>query len=203
MLTVVAAASRMPPPGRPAGAATTLGVLREGSSGSSARRLGLLRVGAPWNGGPLGARVAGGVAVLGRTPPALGRRPPPSLASALQRTDQDIAAMFGSMFALPPGTIQVVLNIDVPDRALTAVYIACLEQGDALDHPSRLRDAISFAIKRAFVAAARTPDPYMAQAIPGGQVFHTSPRAQAQSAGPHRRPGAFHAHGQRSHCDWD
>ena len=81
--------------------------------------------------------------------------------------------MFGSMFALPQETIPVVLNIDVPDRALTAVYIACLEQGDALDHQSRLRDAIGFAIKRAFVAAARTPDPYMVPAIPGGQVFLT------------------------------
>ena len=59
--------------------------------------------------------------------------------------------------APPPGTVSVVLNVDVPDRALTAAFQAagaamtalCLASpgpGDAPEHRAVLREAIGFAI---------------------------------------------------------
>ena len=34
-------------------------------------------------------------------------------------TDEELAAVFCSMVALPAGRVPIVLNVDVPDRALT------------------------------------------------------------------------------------
>ena len=102
-LTAVAVAPRMPPSGRPPGAATTLdpppgpGVRSNGISAPPAGRLRLLPAGAPQHGGPSGARMAGVVAPLGGFHFAARRQPPPPLVGS----GGGAAACGRSMFALP------------------------------------------------------------------------------------------------------
>ena len=102
-LTAVAVAPRMPPSGRPPGAATTLdpppgpGVRSNGISAPPAGRLRLLPAGAPQHGGPSGARMAGVVAPLGGVLSAAGRQPPPPMVGS----GGGAAACGRSMFALP------------------------------------------------------------------------------------------------------
>ena len=45
-------------------------------------------------------------------------------AAARLFTDEEIVATFCLMFALPVGPVPIVLNVDVPDRALTAAFQA-------------------------------------------------------------------------------
>ena len=116
--------------------------------------------------------------------------------------------MFGRLFALPAGTVPIVLNVDVPDRALTAAFQAagaalaaihppCPGPGDDPGHRAAIREAIGFAIKGVLIAAGRTPDPYRWHAFPEGRAFLTpaarptgpgsicgTPRTAASSATP-------------------
>ena len=110
------------------------------------------------------------------------------------------------MFALPTGTVPVVLNADVPDRALTAafqaagvalaaLYLTCPGPGDAPEYRAAVREAFGFAIKGVLIAAGRTPGPYRARAIAEGQVFLSpGPRLflRDPTDGP---PRALRAHG--------
>ena len=77
--------------------------------------------------------------------------------------------MFCCTLAPPPGPVPVVLNVVVPDRALTAAfqaagtamaahYLASSGPGDAPEHRAGLREAVCFAIKGFLVAARRMPD---------------------------------------------
>ena len=88
------------------------------------------------------------------------------------------------MFALPPTAVPIVLNVDIPDRALTAsfqaagasvaaLYLAWPGLADDPGYQAMMRQAISFAVKAVLIAAGRTPDPYRGGAYPGGQVFLT------------------------------
>ena len=63
-------------------------------------------------------------------------------------TDEELAAVFGRTFALPAGTVPIVLNVDVPDRALTAalqaagaalaaIHLPCPGPGDDQGWPRR------------------------------------------------------------------
>ena len=106
-LTAVAAAPRMPPPGRAAGAARCLGY----GPREYGPPLGVL--------GALGTRLASGVAPVGWAGAAKERLPHPPLAAVRLLTDDELAATFLRMFALPAGTVPSVLNLDVPDRAQT------------------------------------------------------------------------------------
>ena len=68
------------------------------------------------------------------------------------------------MFALPPTAVPIVLNVDVPDRALSGG--GRLRGGPlprVAENPgyqAMMRQAISFAVKAVLIAAGRTPDPY-------------------------------------------
>ena len=101
-------------------------------------------------------------------------------------TDEELAALFCRMFALTAGTVPIVLNVDVPDSALTAafqaagaalaaIYLPCPGPGDAPEHRAAIREAVGFAIKGVLIATGRTPDPYRGLAVPEGQgqVFLT------------------------------
>lgn len=89
------------------------------------------------------------------------------------------------MFALPPEAVPIVLNVDTPDRALTASFQAAGASVEALyfalstplaadpHYCQSLRQAISFTVKAVLIAAGRTPDPYRGAAYSEGQVFLT------------------------------
>ena len=68
------------------------------------------------------------------------------------------------MFALPPTAVPIVLNVDIPDRALTAsvaaLYLAWPGPAENPGYQAMMRQAISFAVKAVLIAAGRTPDPY-------------------------------------------
>ena len=71
--------------------------------------------------------------------------------------------------AVPPGTVRVVLNVDIPDRALTATALYFASPGPS-DGPELwaadgLREAAGFAVKGFLIAAGRTSDLYHCQAI--------------------------------------
>ena len=73
---------------------------------------------------------------------------------------------------MPPDTVRVVLNVDVPDRAMTAaaLYFASPgpSDGPELRAAGELREAAGFAVKGLLIAAGRTTDLYRCQAVPGG-----------------------------------
>ena len=92
--------------------------------------------------------------------------------------------MLRRMFALPPGTVPVVLTVDVRDRVLTvafqaagaamaALYLASPGPGDAPEHRAGLREAVDFGIMEVLVAGGRAPDQYRGRANPEGQEFLT------------------------------
>ena len=117
--------------------------------------------------------------------------------------------MLCRMFALPAGTVPIVLNVDVPDRALTAAFQAAGAALAALTSPARddpehraaIQEAVGFAIKGVLIAtghARPVPRPGRPRGAGAGSP-HPSPRAQAMSAGPHGRPPrALRAHGDRA-----
>ena len=93
-------------------------------------------------------------------------------AAARLHTDEELAAVFCRMFALSAGTFPIVLNVDVPDRALTAafqaagaalaaIYLPCPGPDDAPEHQAAIREAIGFAIKAVLLA-----DQYRGRAFP-------------------------------------
>ena len=93
-------------------------------------------------------------------------------AAARLHTDEELAAVFCRMFALSAGTFPIVLNVDVPDRALTAafqaagaalaaIYLRCPGPDDAPEHQAAIREAIGFAIKAVLLA-----DQYRGRAFP-------------------------------------
>ena len=82
------------------------------------------------------------------------------------------------MFAL--SAVPIVLNVDVPDRALTAAfqaagaalaasYLPWSGPGDAPKHWAAIWGAVGFAIKGVLIATGRTPVPYRGLAVPKGQ----------------------------------
>ena len=117
--------------------------------------------------------------------------------------------MLCRMFALPAGTVPIVLNVDVPDRALTAAFQAAGAALAALTSPARddpehraaIQEAVGFAIKGVLIAtghARPVPRPGRPRGAGAGSP-HPSPRAQVISAGPHGRPPrALRAHGDRA-----
>ena len=121
--------------------------------------------------------MAGGVAPLIGLQPRLWLGP----ASARLLTDADVAAMFCRMFALPPGTVSVVLDVDVPDQVLTAAfqpagaakaahYLASPGPGNAPEHRARLREPASPSRVPHRRRAQTRPVPWPCH--PRGQVLH-------------------------------
>ena len=85
----------------------------------------------------------------------------PRLWPASRRTTSRFSGrgpVFCRMVALPVGRVLIVLNVDVPDRALTAVfqaagaalaaiYLPCPRPGDAPEYRAAIREAVGFSIK--------------------------------------------------------
>ena len=173
-LTTVAGVLRMPPRGRPVELPRRLG---NGPRESPPPRggPGVIPFGSSSAWRPIGAQMAGGVAPVGGfEQPADGslNRIWFGPAAARLLTDEELAAVFCRMFALSAGTFPIVLNVDVPDRALTAafqaagaalaaIYLRCPGPDDAPEHQAAIREAIGFAIKAVLLA-----DQYRGRAFP-------------------------------------
>ena len=93
------------------------------------------------------------------------------------------------MFDMPPDAVPIVLNVDVPDRVLTAsvqaagasvaaLYLAWPGPGDGAGHQAQIRQAISFAVKAVLIAAGPHSGPLPRAGVPGGAgVPYAGPRA--------------------------
>ena len=142
-LTAVAAAPRMPPSGRTAGAAAKPGGRLDELAGPLAEGLGLRPAGAPQHGSPMGARMAGGVAQVEGVRAAGGRLPPPPLVGSASGAAANGRAARG--YVLPHVRIAVghgpVRNVDVADRALPAAFQAACAALAAIISPARGRAA--------------------------------------------------------------
>ena len=187
-LTAVAAAPRMPPPCRSAGAAPTprgRSPPRRGPPPSDAR---LHPAGAPQPGSPLGALVAPGLAPLAGPPLTRGwqaQRAPagPGIRAAAhgrgrRRRGGGVLHRGGVQFAarLGPDRPQcgrpgsgTKASFQAAGASVAALYLAW--PGAVADDQDQIRPAISFAVKAVLIAAGRTPDPYRGVAYPGGQGF--------------------------------
>ena len=91
-------------------------------------------------------------------------------------TDEELAAVFCRLVAMPAGKVPIVLNVDVPDRALTAAFQAAgaalaaiyLARGQATPRSIGPRSGRPWA-KGVLIATGRTPYPYRGLAVPEGQ----------------------------------
>ena len=211
-LTAVAAAPRMPPSGRTAGAAAKPGGRLDELAGPLAEGLGLRPAEAPQHGSPMGARMAGGVAPVGGfEQPADGslRRLWLGPQAARLLTDEQLAAMFCRMSALPSGTVPsgmwTSLTARCPPRfrppaqpwpPLSPLPGAGRRPG-APGHNAgghRLRHQVGPRRHRAHA------QPVPRARLSGGPGLpHPGPRAPALSTGPHGRPPrALRAHRDRA-----
>ena len=84
------------------------------------------------------------------------------------------------MFALPAGTVPLVLNVDLPGRALTAALqaagaaLAAIRlprpgPGDAPERRAAIREAVGSAVRGVLIATGRTPDPHRGPAVTEGR----------------------------------